>query len=176
MDDCIVIKPSKERHGYYILCFAVLILAGVVVAVAFSIIFGIVLSVVFGLLLFLDYFANEKTLFIMPSGICAKFGRYKKMYNWSDFKNIHIQNYISHFSTEAVNEAMIFSEKKNKKPVWMSNKAYATIHPFSFIYISFRSENFTENTLIRSYGPVCYLAEKEDILRKLNEYGVKYVS
>ncbi len=169
MEDCIIIKPRRFEKAVWAVLTTMFTLLYIVMnldVVFFTIGYGITL-----LMIFCNAFLDLKTLTISKSGICAKFGLYKKHYKWSDFKCICLQNYMVQCSAEWAEEAIVFSTKQSEIPVKRSHKTQSFLHPFSFLYISFCSEE-KANNVFRPYGIISYVADKDEVLSKLAEWGI----
>ena len=172
MEDCIIIKPRRFERTIWIVMNALVAIFYIILmiardAVAFGINYGVIL-----LIILCGIFLDLKTLTISKSGICAKFGLYKKHYKWSDFKCICLQNYMGKGSAEWTDEAIVFSTKQSEIPVQRSHKTQSFLHPFSFLYISFCSEE-KANNVFRPYGIISYVADKDEVLSKLAEWGIE---
>lgn len=171
MEDLIVIKPRRSQHALYIISLAFLLFAAVAMM-------NLVLSLfvlIFTYSIILNrYFLDTRTLIISRQGICAKFGLYKRDYKWSDFKCICLQNYKKPhiYSRECADEAIVLSTKQSEISIKRSHKTQSFLHPFSFLYISFCSDN-AANTYFIEYGWICYRANKDEVLSKLAEWGVE---
>ena len=74
-------------------------------------------------------------------------------------------------SAEWAEEAIVFSTKQSEIPVQRSHKTQSFLHPFSFLYISFCSEE-KANNVFRPYGIISYVADKDEVLSKLAEWGI----
>ena len=171
MEDLIVIKPRRGQHALYIISLAFLLFAAV--AMMDLVLSLFVLISTYYIILNL-YFLDAKTLIISRQGICAKFGLYKRDYKWSDFKCISLQNYKKpHIcSRERADEAIVLSTKQSEISIKRSHKTQSFLHPFSFLYISFCSDD-AANTYFPEYGWICYRADKDEVLSKLAEWGVE---
>ena len=75
-------------------------------------------------------------------------------------------------SAEWAEEAIVFSTKQSEIPVRRSHKTQSFLHPFSFLYISFCSEE-KANNVFRPYGIISYVADKDEVLSKLAEWGIE---
>ena len=171
MEECMIIKPRRFERTIWIVMNALVAILYIILmmardAVAFGINYGVIL-----LMILCRAFLDLKTLTISKSGICAKFGLYKKHYKWSDFKCICLQNYMVQCSAEWAEEAIVFSTKQSEIPVRRSHKTQSFLHPFSFLYISFCSEE-KANNVFRPYGIISYVADKDEVLSKLAEWGI----
>lgn len=171
MEDIIVIKPRRGQHALYIISLVFLLFAAVAmmdVVLSLS-----VLIFTYSIILNL-YFLDTRTLIISRQGICAKFGLYKRDYKWSDFKCICLQNYKKPdiYSRECADEAIVLSAKQSEISIKRSHKTQSFLHPLSFLYISFCSDDAAD-TYFPEYGWICYRANKREVLSKFAEWGVE---
>lgn len=177
MEDCMIIKPNKLEHTDFISVSILAIIIGILAAIFASDIvykiFLLVLAVTLFSLCSYQYFLNAKTLIVSKSGIYTEFWSYKRFYKWSDFKFIGMRNCNGHYLFRNSDwMELIFYTKKAQNPIKSNDKSCAYRHPSSFLYITFCSDKLAK-TDFRSYGRICYRADKKEVLSKLAEWGVE---
>ena len=176
MEDCMIIKPNKLEHTDFISVSILAIIIGILAAIfATDIVYKIfllVLAVTLFSLCSYQYFLNAKTLIVSKSGIYTEFWSYKRFYKWSDFKYIGMRNCRRYYPRKNSDwMELIFYTKKAQDPVKSDDKSCASLHPFSFLYVTFCSDELAK-TIFYSYGRICYRADKDEVLSKLEEWGI----
>ena len=177
MEDCIIIKPRKFAHADFISFLVLDLVIGVLIAIFMSDIVYKILMLFGCVTIFLScsyqYFLDTKTLIVSKSGIYTEFWSYKRFYKWSDFKFIGMRNCNGHYLFRNSDwMELIFYTKKAQTPIKSDDKSCAYRHPSSFLYITFCSDKLAK-TDFRSYGRICYRADKKEVLSKLAEWGIE---
>lgn len=177
MEDCIIIKPRKFAHADFISFLVLDLVIGVLIAIFMSDIVYKILMLFGCVAIFLScsyqYFLDTKTLIVSKSGIYTEFWSYKRFYKWSDFKFIGMRNCNGHYLFRNSDwMELIFYTKKAQNPIKSNDKSCAYRHPSSFLYITFCSDKLAK-TDFRSYGRICYRADKKEVLSKLAEWGIE---
>ena len=176
MEDCIIIKPRKFAHADFISFLVLDLVIGVLIAIFMSDIVYKILMLFGCVTIFLScsyqYFLDTKTLIVSKSGIYTEFWSYKRFYKWSDFKYIGMRNCRRYYLRKNSDwMELIFYTKKAQDPVKSDDKSCASLHPFSFLYVTFCSDELAK-TIFYSYGRICYRADKDEVLSKLAEWGI----
>ena len=177
MEDCIIINPRKFAHADFISFLVLDLVIGVLIAIFMSDIVYKILMLFGCVAIFLScsyqYFLDTKTLIVSKSGIYTEFWSYKRFYKWSDFKFIGMRNCNGHYLFRNSDwMELIFYTKKAQNPIKSNDKSCAYRHPSSFLYITFCSDKLAK-TDFRSYGRICYRADKKEVLSKLAEWGIE---
>ena len=176
MEDCIIIKPRKFAHADFISFLVLNLVIGVLIAIFMSDIVYKILMLFGCVAIFLScsyqYFLDTKTLIVSKSGIYTEFWSYKRFYKWSDFKYIGMRNCRRYYPRKNSDWMELkFYTKKAQAPVKSDDKSCASLHPFSFLYVTFCSDELAK-TIFYSYGRICYRADKDEVLSKLAEWGI----
>lgn len=108
-----------------------------------------------------------RTFILDEEGCTVRFWKLKKTYKWPEFQTKQIETKGNYLSRDLPYDTVIvFYKKRTRKPRWVQPYNWCALHPFSYIFIHFKSES--KDGWFRIYE-----ADKELLLGKLEEWGVQ---
>ncbi|MBQ4563441.1 MAG: hypothetical protein IJA58_03045 [Lachnospiraceae bacterium] len=164
----------KSGNGYVLMMiygFSIILLGGVVFAIAEKSIVGAVLVFGLPLLLMIRYWvATGRTIKLDRYGCEVTFLGYRKKYLWEEMKYRKYENAESYrFYKTLFLESVFFSRKNIRKPIWMSPEWYCIWrHPFSTFFVYFRPK-----AKVRRLPVFIYCVEEDEFRQHLAEWGVE---
>lgn len=130
------------------------------------------LVVLIGIVAFIHWLVIGKKLNISSDGCTVSFFRYRRFYRWDEFSIIRLENLRNAYSfgskfKPCYEEYVFLSICPVKKPSWMYPNEYCMFHPLNCFFVCFCDLHLPD-----AESSALYVADKEEFLGKLKEWGV----
>lgn len=163
------IKTDMTGMMCVIVAFLCVTLSAVLFCIQFHDASGLLLLIIAYPICFAYWLSVGRTIDIDAWGITVTFLFIKKHYLWND---LEVKRYIncekSYGARDIVLSGAEFYAKPVRRPNWMKPSVYSGFfHPFSYIYVYFRSAEVDKNRY-----PLFYGINENSFKDALNQWGV----
>ena len=127
----------------------------------------------------LDGIAAGRTVVMDAQGITVSLWRFQKTYRWDEFQTKRQEEYAAltwfrSYGNCPYHKGAMFAPYRVRKPRWIGRPAYATFHPWCYIYVNFYVPPPKHSTaLFPDWRGRCYEVKEEEFQEKMRLWQVK---